>query len=180
MPKPRAPRGLPRPITTKQLSRLLGTRMHHRTRVMILLASLAGLRAHEIAKIRGEDLDVEQGVLHVVGKGGVSWTLPAHPMIVEYAATMPRRGHWFTTHVGPGRGIRPIRRDSVSVIIGDAMTRAGIDGGAHRLRHWYVTTIVDAGADPPPRPVLRRHQPDRCLGEHKAVDGVDVGDEPPC
>lgn len=38
------------------------------TRVMILLAAFAGLRIHEIAKIRGEDVDPQARTLRVTGK----------------------------------------------------------------------------------------------------------------
>ncbi|MBM4695632.1 tyrosine-type recombinase/integrase [Rhodococcus hoagii] len=36
---------------------------------------------------------------------------------------------------------------SVSQIIGKAMRRAGLERTAHRLRHWYGTTLLDDGAD---------------------------------
>lgn len=73
--------------------------------------------------------------LRVTGKGNVTATLPLHPVLVEAARGMPRRGWWF-----PGNSRRtglPIRSRGVADIIGNAMDRAGIPGGtAHRLRHW--------------------------------------------
>ena len=56
LPRPRTPKGAPRPISGLALRALLEARMHKRTRVMILLAALAGLRVHEIAKIRGRSI----------------------------------------------------------------------------------------------------------------------------
>jgi integrase/recombinase XerD len=56
---------------------------------MILLAALAGLRVHEIAKICGEDVDIDSRTLRVTGKGGRTETLPRHPILVE----SPRRCH---------------------------------------------------------------------------------------
>lgn len=156
-PKPRVPRGAPRPITTSQLRRILETRMRHRTRGMILLAALAGLRASEVARFRGDDFDRDSGKIHVTGKGGVAASIPAHEMIREYAETMPRTGHWFTTHVGPGRGRAPITAKAVSIIIRDVMRRADVPGTAHQLRHWYGTELVESGADLRTTQTLLRH-----------------------
>jgi site-specific recombinase XerD len=156
LPRPKAPKGAPRPITDEQLQHLLAVRMRRRTRVMILLAAFAGLRVHEIAKIRGEDVDPQARTLRVTGKGHVTAVLPLHPVLVDAAAGMPRRGWWF-----PGNSRRaglPIRPRGVADIIGNAMDRAGIPGGtAHRLRHWYGTTLVSGGADLRTAQTLLRH-----------------------
>jgi len=142
---PRVARRSPRPVPDAHLINLLRTRMHHRTRVMILLAALAGLRVHEIAKLRGEDVDVIGGLLRVDGKGGVSSILPLHPLLMEAAVTMPRKGWWF-----PANSIRPGKHAhsrSVSQIVGRTMQRADVPGTPHALRHWFGTTLVDDGAN---------------------------------
>ncbi|WP_136245917.1 tyrosine-type recombinase/integrase [Mycobacterium intracellulare] len=156
IPRPRLPRSVPRPITTDQLHALLGIRMHKRTRVMILLAAFAGLRAHEIAKVRGQDVDPHARTLHVIGKGGHAATIPLHPLLVEAADTMPRHGWWF-----PGNSRRPgqhVLSRCVIDVVGDAMRRAEIPGGtAHRLRHWYGTNLVASGTDLRTAQTLLRH-----------------------
>ena len=102
---------------------------------MVLLAALAGLRVHEIAKVRGEDVDIDDRTLRVTGKGGRSDTLPLHPLLVAAALTMPTRGWWFPANSRrPGDHVHP---KSVSDIIGQAMRRAGIVGTPHALRHSY-------------------------------------------
>jgi integrase/recombinase XerD len=156
LPRPKAPKSSPRPITDQQLRDLLAVRMHKRTRVMILLAAFAGLRVHEIAKVRGEDVDPMARTLRVTGKGNVTATLPLHPLLVQAARDMPRRGWWF-----PGNSRRPgqpIRSRGVADVIGMAMDRAGIPGGtAHRCRHWYGTKLVADGADLRTAQTLLRH-----------------------
>lgn len=157
LPRPKNIKCTPRPITDQQLRNLLAVRMHHRTRVMILLAALAGLRVHEVAKVRGEDVDTEARTLRVTGKGNVTATLPLHPLLVDAALTMPRRGWWFPANSRrPGQ---PVTWRAVSQIISQAMDRADIPGGtAHRLRHWYGTTLVGDGADLRTAQTLLRHQ----------------------
>jgi integrase/recombinase XerD len=153
--RPRAPKGTPRPVSGPGLRALLDQNLHHRTRVMILLAALAGLRVHEIAKVRGEDVDVDARTLLVTGKGGRTDLVPLHPMLVAAALTMPSRGWWFPANAR--RAGEHLHSKSVSDIIGDAMRRAGIPGTPHALRHWYGTNLVATGADLRTAQTLLRH-----------------------
>lgn len=153
---PRYPDRVPRPVSDDDLIRLLATPMHHRTRVMIMLAALAGLRVAEIARVRGEDIDIAAPRLFVLGKGGSRHWLPLHPLLVGAALTLPERGWWF-----PANSRRPgdhIHSKSVSDIIGQAMRRAGARGTPHSLRHWNGTTLLDDGADLRTVQELLRHK----------------------
>lgn len=152
---PRRPERSPRPISDTDLIALLNLRMHRRTKVMILLGALAGLRVAEIALVRGEDIDTCAGRIQVLGKGNKRAWVPLHPILAEVATTMPARGYWF-----PGNSRRPglpIRAKSVSDIIGQAMRRGGIEGTPHALRHWYATTLLSEGADLRTVQELMRH-----------------------
>lgn len=149
----RVPRREPRPSSTRDLELLLHARMRRRTRVMVHLAVYQGLRVHEIARVRGEDFDLVNGRLRVVGKGGVETDIALHDVVARDAAAMPARGWWFPSP----RGDQPVRRDSVSTVIAHAMRRAGVRGTAHQLRHWYGTTLVETGTDIRVAQTLMRH-----------------------
>lgn len=97
------------------------------TRVMIMLATLAGMRVSEISRVRGEDLDLGAPSIRVVGKGRKTRTVPLHPLLVAIAATMPARGYWF-----PANNTRPgehVRSKSVSQSTG----RSGPRDRANRV-----------------------------------------------
>lgn len=151
----RAPERTPRPIADTDVPKLLSTRMRSSTRRMILLALLAGLRAHEIAKVRGQDVDLAAGLLWVKGKGRRLKSVPLHPLLVEMASEMPARGWWFPSREHPSEHVRG---KSVSSTIGKAMRRANITGTPHALRHWYATTLLDDGADVRTVQELLRHK----------------------
>lgn len=157
LPRPRQPRSTPRPITTEQLRALLALPLRRRTRAMVMLAALAGLRAHEIAKLKGQDVDADARTLYVIGKGGHAATLPLHPDLADLARTMPIHGWWF-----PADGRRPGEHIYSRVVVNTisrSCKRAGIPGGtAHRLRHWYGTNLVTAGADLRTVQSLLRHE----------------------
>lgn len=153
---PRYPERVPRPVSDDDLLLLLTMRMHHRTRIMIMLAALAGLRVSEVSRVRGEDVDVTTPRLYVLGKGQKQAWLPLHPLLVDAALSMPRRGWWF-----PGNSRRPgahLHPKSVSDIIGQAMRRCGARGTPHSLRHWTGTTLLDDGADLRTVQELLRHK----------------------
>jgi integrase/recombinase XerD len=157
IPRPKIPRRRPRPSKSDHLVALLGSRMHRRTRTMILLAMYQGLRVHEIAKIRGDHLDLLGGRLYVNGKGGVDEWLPLHPRIELEAHGYPVKGYWFPAYDCDPQRPRPVKAKSVSRVIAEAMKRAGIPGSAHNLRHWFGTQLVRNGVDLRTAQTLLRH-----------------------
>lgn len=138
---PRRPRRQPRPVTSDQFWRLIDQAATSELRAMLLLAGLAGLRVHEVAKFHGRDIDTEAGTITVVGKGGHLAVLPAHPLIVEQAKRMPV-GHWF-----PSQRARHVERRTVSQRIRLHMIRCRVPGTPHCLRHFFGTELVSRGSD---------------------------------
>jgi len=145
-PTPKRPKGVPRPVETAHISALLQAANRKRTRAMIVLAAYAGMRVHEVAKFRGEDIDRISEVITITGKGGKTAMVPAHPVIMELAREFPTRGYWFPSY--SSQSDKPhIHSTQVSRAIRNAMRRAGFEGKAHQLRHWYASTLLDEGVD---------------------------------
>ena len=139
---PRRPKNTPRPISNEDLVRLLGTRMHARTRTMVVLAAFAGLRCSEIARVRGEDVDLSGGLLYVKCKGGDIKTVPMHPLLVSAAASRPKTGYWFLARGAAGAAGKPLSGPTVSNTLTKVIQRAGIRGTPHALRHWFGTNAL--------------------------------------
>ncbi|QDZ14754.1 tyrosine-type recombinase/integrase [Humibacter ginsenosidimutans] len=167
-PRPKRPAGAPRPILDEQLVRLLRAANRRRTRMMILLAALAGLRIHEVAKIHGRDLDHSSGVLTVTGKGGKTAMIPLSDELLRECESWPTDDWWFPSygsatlpHVTPG---------AVGAAISSAMQRAGIVGTPHQLRHWYGTALLKRGADLRLVQGLMRHESPATTARYTKVD----------
>lgn len=148
LPKVHVPRRKPRPFTLEQIERMLASGAYHRTRVMVMLGYLEGMRAHEIAKMHGRDVDREAMTIRVEGKGGVVRYVPVHDVLRAELDRMPRDGYWF-----PARGTNAaahVHWRSVSDLLRQARERAGIRGErltGHSLRHSFATQLLWNGAD---------------------------------
>lgn len=138
--RPRTPKRHPRPISDHDLALVL-EHCQGRTRSYVLLASFAGLRVSEVARMRGE-LVTERSI-RVVGKGGTEQYVPTHPVLWRLAQRLPRRGWWFDSP----RLVGHVDGRSVGLAIGRAMQAAGVDGTAHQLRHSFATRLLRAGVD---------------------------------
>jgi integrase/recombinase XerD len=134
----RRPADMPRPLTQEQVSAALSAAEGH-LHMFLLLGLYAGLRAHEVAKIRGEDVTAE--AIYVLGKGGKSASIPTHPLIWQAARTYPARGWWFPTWSRTGH----ITGSRVGGVSRELFRPLGIEGAHHRCRHTYGTSLLRAG-----------------------------------
>lgn len=155
LPSPKPGRGLPHPLAPDEVAAALAACSDERTawtRAYITLAGYGGLRAHEIAKIRGEDF--RGGEILIYGKGDVTSTVPVTPILARLAEVMPKRGYWFPTTSSTGH----VHRCSVSTAIQRSFKRAGINAVPHALRHFYCTQVLrSTGGDLRTTQRLARH-----------------------
>ena len=151
---PRRPYAEPRSIAHEHLQAVLSSGIYRTTRLKIILGAFAGLRVHEIAKIRGTDFDLRAGTLEVLGKGDVKAVVPVHERILEEVPHRPN-GYWFPHLTVKGAHM-------TSRAVGDSVTRAfksvGITATAHQLRHYFATTLYERGVDIRSIQVLMRHR----------------------
>jgi len=163
MRRPRQGKSVPRPLNPAQVRTVMAAR-NANVRAWLTLALYAGLRAHEIAKIRGED--VEERQLYVVGKGGSEAYLPTHPLVWALALERPAAGWWFPTIADTGH----VSARSVSAITGRVFAANGIEGSIHRGRHTYATELLRAGANVRVVQTLMRHASLQSTMVYTAVD----------
>lgn len=178
MKAPKRPKNLPRPPADEHLPTLLAHANRRRTRAMLLLALCQGLRAMEIAKFRGDDIDLVTGEVTVTGKGGKTAMIPLHQRIRELAPSMPP-GWWFPSPSAPGK---PVSRKSVSATLSGVFHRSGIAGTGHSARHWYGTALIESDVDLLTTKELLRHESVASTQiyvkvsnqrKHKGIDRID-------
>ncbi|PII81554.1 hypothetical protein BMH32_04730 [Leucobacter sp. OLJS4] len=147
LPVVRVPKGQPRPFSAEQVAVMLESGAYRRTRAMIMLGYHQGFRVSQIARVRGDDIDLAERTFSTVSKGGKPGLLPLHPEVAELALDMPRTGWWFPARDGSDR---PIRGSSVTDLITKAIRRSGITDPRltpHSLRHGFGSGLVEQGVD---------------------------------
>lgn len=144
IPRPRIPDPIARPVTDENVKALLAAPLPRRASVYVRLALFGALRVHEIAKIRGEDIDLAAGWLIVAGKGGVTKPIPVHPEVAKIAESMPEFGWWFPSPRRTADHVSPI---AVSQTIGAALRSVGCRATAHQLRDTAATRMQQQSKD---------------------------------
>jgi site-specific recombinase XerD len=126
-----------------------------RDRAILLLLARLGLRAGDIVQLRLRDIDWEDAVIHVSGKGHREVGLPLTEEVGWALVAYLQDGRPRTdTNVLFVRSRAPFRafasHSAVSAIVAHAMRRAGVvcqsRGAAHVLRHSVATSMLRQGA----------------------------------
>lgn len=157
---PKLPRSLPKALSENEVEGLLrapaDSPLGLRDRAMLELMYATGLRVSELVGITAAQVNLRQGVLRVVGKGGKERLVP----LGDEAA------HWLTRYVGEARPALLKGGRSEALFVSNrraAMTRqmfwtlvkkhalaAGITAkriSPHVLRHSFATHLLNHGAD---------------------------------
>ena len=128
------PPGVPRPVPDAMLNDALA-KADRRTRLMILFAAKAGLRASEIAALNRNDFDGY--MLHVVGKGGRRRSVPIIDTRLRLA--LLNADPWvfpsFAGHIGAG-----VVTKWVSTVLPPGWT-------CHKLRHRFASEAYQGTHD---------------------------------
>ena len=139
LPDVKKKRGTPHPLTKGEAS-LLMTEARMPMKHWFILGCCAGLRAMEVAKLRGIDLEEAEGgyVLRVYGKGGTDLAVPVAPIVADLIKSYNTKGRLF--EVTPNK---------LSSRASAEMKRLGIPKKTfHSCRHYFATTMLEkSGGD---------------------------------
>ena len=157
---PRLGRPLPKALTEAEVEALLrapdtSDPLGNRDRTMIEVLYATGLRVSELVDLRPEQVNLTQGLVRVVGKGGKERLVPLGEEAVTWIEGFvrgPRREilgsrpcvHLFPTRLGAG-----MTRQAFWYLIRRHALVAGIQKhlSPHTLRHAFATHLLNHGAD---------------------------------
>ena len=160
---PKQGRPLPQPVSIDTLIALLETPpadqpAGRRDRAILELLYAAGLRVSELTGLNLQDIDPQERVVRVTGKGRKVRLVPIHQRCVDVVkAYLPDRGRFlgqggFTEDHGAlilnQRGGRLTARSVRRVLDKAVLTcAAGQSLHPHQLRHSFATHLLDSGVD---------------------------------
>ena len=159
---PRPPQRLPKAIGVDEVERLLAaagvgdTPASLRDRALLEVLYGAGARISEAVGLDIDDLDIDEGVVRLLGKGSKERVVPLGSYARAAVTAYLVRGRPALAAKGKGtpalflnqRGGR-LSRQSAWTAMGQAAERAGLTGhiSPHTLRHSFATHLLDGGAD---------------------------------
>jgi integrase/recombinase XerD len=157
---PRGARRLPHALTAAEVARLLdapdpGDPLYWRDKALLEFAYAAGVRVSELIGLKVRDVDLQEGLAAVFGKGAKERLVPVgrsalralEVYLREIRPRLLRDGSEGTLFLS-ARG-RPLSRMGVWKILRRQVRRAGIEKrvSPHTLRHSFATHLLEGGAD---------------------------------
>ena len=160
MEAPRVWERLPEVLAVEDVSRMIEAgdpdhALYWRDRAILEVLYGAGLRVSELTALKTVDLDLEEGVCLVFGKGSKERMVPMGAQALQAVRKYLRvtrseldrgegRGHLFLSQRGS-----PLSRMTVWTVVRKHSERAGIEMkvSPHTLRHSFATHLLEGGAD---------------------------------
>jgi integrase/recombinase XerD len=148
-----------------------------RDKAVILLLSRLGLRGGDVVRLRLTDIDWENGMIKVCGKGRRHELLPLPQQVgkailryLQKSRPACRASELFVTVPPP---YRKLSYQAVGGIVRRAIDRAGVSSpacGAHVLRHSAATTMLRQGASLASIGSVLRHRSPQTTTRYAKVD----------
>jgi integrase/recombinase XerD len=158
---PKLGRKLPDTLSESEVDALLAapntaSAVGYRDRTMLELLYATGLRVTELVTLEVNDLNLRQGVLRVMGKGGKERLVPmgdeamawVEGFVRDHRSSLMRRSESEAVLFPSNRG-REMTRQAFWYLIKRHAAEAGIRHSLspHSLRHAFATHLVNHGAD---------------------------------
>ena len=157
---PKIGRSLPKSLTEEEVEALLAAPvvrdpLGNRDRTMLEVLYATGLRVSELVNLRYEQINLNQGVIRVLGKGNRERLIPLGDEAVRWLTEFVHGARdeilleRQTDYLFPTRRGARMTRQAFWHIIKRYARKAGIAKGLspHTLRHAFATHLLNHGAD---------------------------------
>src|SRR5262245_25504342 len=164
--------------TTQEVKRIVGAATDAKSRAVVLLAALTGLRSSELRGLRWSDIDLKRGEVHVRQRadkyqkiGSPKSASSARTIPIDADVLLPALKSWklacpiFEADlVFPATDGGPMQQLSLAISVNAVLKRAGVVDkagkpkyGLHAFRHffasWCINRKADGGRELPPKSV---------------------------
>jgi integrase/recombinase XerD len=157
---PKIGRSLPKSLTEEEVEALLGAPvvkdpLGHRDRTMLELLYATGLRVSELVNLKHSQVNLNQGVIRILGKGSRERLIPLGEEAVRWLTEFSSGARneilleRSTEYLFPTRRGDRMTRQAFWHIIKRYARKAGVanDLSPHTLRHAFATHLLNHGAD---------------------------------
>jgi len=159
--KPKIEKTLPKRLSKQEAMKVLEAAYHHdyrykfeayRNQAVIATFIFTGLRSKELLSLKLQDVDFENGIIHVqLGKGNKDRVIPISPRLKAYLSRYITERNklkrtcdniFVSTCKDAAYTYSGLKR-----LVANLKKRTGIHFSAHRLRHTFATLMLENGCD---------------------------------
>jgi integrase/recombinase XerD len=157
---PKIGRSLPKSLTEEEVESLLGAPvvsdpLGNRDRTMLEVLYATGLRVSELVSLKHNQVNLNQGVMRIIGKGNRERLIPLGDEAVKWLQQFMQGARLEillerqTDYLFPTRRGDRMTRQAFWHIIKRYSKKAGVDKelSPHTLRHAFATHLLNHGAD---------------------------------
>jgi len=159
--QPKVGKRLPRTLSQEEVKQMLDlaaaeqTPLGLRDQALLELLYATGMRASEVVGLRGDDVDLANGVVRCFGKGGKGRLIPLHQTMQACLRRYLQDGRPFLLRDGAERTLfvnragQPLTRQGLHFLVQNYAQAAGLGDwvSPHTLRHTFATHLLDGGAE---------------------------------
>lgn len=159
--KPKMEKKLPKRITKNEALLVLEYAFNQpsayqfqrfRDRAVFGVMIYAGLRSKEVLQLKVHDVDLENGLIHVInGKGGKDRVVPVctalKSILEDYWRDRTRLKKETIYYFSRLRGEGPFTKNGLKKIVERIRTKSGVNFSPHKLRHTFATMMLEGGCD---------------------------------
>lgn len=147
---PKPTQKLPKALSNGEVTALINASEDIRTNAILELIYATGLRVSECASLRFSNIDFQERMITVVGKGKKERKIPFHERAnIALLAFISGREKKQSDFLFENPSHKPLSRQWVFEIIKEAAKKAGIikSVSPHMLRHSFATHLLNGKAD---------------------------------
>ncbi len=157
---PRIGRALPKTLSIDEVDRLLTApaatdSLGLRDRAMLELMYASGLRVSDLVRLRHDEINLDHGVVRLIGKGGKERLVPTGEAAIDALRAWLQHGRGEFSNAESADWVFLTRRGEVMtrqnfwLLIKRHALAAGIHAALspHTLRHAFATHLLERGAD---------------------------------
>ncbi|MDD3453625.1 MAG: tyrosine recombinase [Bacilli bacterium] len=155
---PKVPKSLPRILSKEEIIKILNVdlvnKYSYRNKAMLELMYASGLRISELLNIKTHDIDLDIGIVRVMGKGNKERLVPVDDYAIKYIKiyineyrillNKNNSDFLFLNNLGSN-----LSRQSLFNILKEIYIKKNINStfSPHTLRHSFATHLLENGAD---------------------------------
>jgi site-specific recombinase XerD len=146
IPVPKVKQNVPQVLDREETKRVVAAADTPMLRCLVALLLTTGIRRAEAVHIALDDIDLVNRQLLVHGKGAKERVVPlTEQAVAAIQCQLANRGNLDHRRLLANRCGRPLRTDSVNVMLKRLLRRAGLEGRGitpHTFRHTFATHLI--------------------------------------